>query len=82
MATKKGVVERVKDAVSGLFSSNPERKSPKRVAAGEKAATTAKANKAGKGVETAVKKTVGATRKAVKKTVRKAPAKKRAGAKR
>lgn len=71
MATTKktGLLGKMKDAVTGMFSSEPARKSPKRVAAGKKAATTAKVNEA-----------VTATKKAVKKVARKvtAPAKKRA----
>ena len=78
MATKKGVVEKVKDAVSSLFSSTPERKSPQRATAAKKAATTSKAKKAVKSAKTAVKKSVGATKKAVKKAVGKTPAKKSA----
>ena len=70
MATTKkstGILGKMKDAVSGMFSSEPARKSPKRVAAGKKAATTAKVTKA-----------VDATKKAVKKVAKKvtAPAKK------
>ncbi len=67
--TKKttGILGRMKDAVTGMFSSAPARKSPERVEAGKKAATTAK-----------VTKTVTAAKKAVKKAVRKvrAPARK------
>jgi hypothetical protein len=63
MATTKkttGILGKVKAAVSGMFSSEPARKSPKRVAAGKKAATTAKVTQA-----------VKATRKAVKKVAKK-----------
>jgi hypothetical protein len=74
MATRKttGVLTKMKDAVTGMFSSKPARKSPKRVAAGKKAATTAKVNKAVTATEKAVKKVV---RKVVKKVS--APVKKR-----
>ena len=56
-----------------MFSSTPARKSPKNVAAGKKAATTAKVDKA-----------VAATGKVVTKAVKKAtaPARKRAAKKR
>lgn len=71
MATTKkpGLLTKMKDAVTGMFSSEPARKSPKHVEAGKKAATTAKVTKA-----------VTATKKAVKKVAKKvsAPAKKRA----
>ena len=75
MATSKkttGLLTKMKDAVTGMFSSEPARKSPKRVAAGKKAATTAKVNKV-----------VKATKKAVKKVARKitAPARKSAAKK-
>jgi hypothetical protein len=75
MATTKkttGILGRVKAAVSGMFSSEPARKSPKHVAAGKKAATTAKVTRA-----------VKATEKTVKKVARKvaAPAKKSAAKK-
>lgn len=71
--SKSGLLGKVKDAVTGIFTSEPARKSPKRVAAGKKAATTAKVTKA-----------VGATKKAVKKVARKvaAPVKKAAAKKR
>ena len=70
MATTKkstGILGRMKDVVTGMFSSEPARKSPQRVEAGKKAATTAK-----------VTKGVTATKKAVKKVAKKvaAPAKK------
>ena len=76
MATTKkttGLLTRMKDAVTGMFSSEPARKSPQRVAAGKKAATTAKVTKA-----------VAATKKAVKKVAKNvsAPAKKSAAKKR
>ncbi len=75
MATTKkpGLLGKMKDAVTGLFTSEPARKSPKHVAAGKKAATTAKVTRA-----------VSATRKAVKKVARQvsAPAKKAAAKKR
>ena len=72
MATAKkttGLLGKMKDAVTGMFKSEPARKSPERVAAGKKAATTAKVTEA-----------VTATKKAVKKVARKvsAPARKRA----
>lgn len=75
MATTKkttGILGKMKDAVTGMFSSEPARKSPKRVAAGKKAATTAKVTKA-----------VAATKKAAKKVAKKvsAPAKKSAAKK-
>ena len=74
MATKKtGLIAKVKEAVTSVFSDKPERKSPKRVEAGRKAAVTAKVNKAAKTAKKAVKKAVA--------TVTKAPAKKRARAK-
>ena len=41
-----------------MFTDKPERKSPKRVEAGKKAAVTAKVNKAAKTAKTAVKKAV------------------------
>ena len=75
MATSKkttGLLTKMKDAVTGVFSSKPARKSPKRVAAGKKAATTAKVNKAVAATERAVEKVV---KKVVKKI--NAPAKKR-----
>ena len=62
MATTKkttGILGRMKNAVTGMFSSTPA-KSPERVEAGKKAATTAK-----------VKKGVATTRKAVKKVGKK-----------
>ena len=75
MATTKkttGLLGKMKDAVTGMFKSEPARKSPKRVAAGKKAATTAKVTKA-----------VTATKKAVKTVAKKvsAPAKKSAAKK-
>ncbi|MEP7300619.1 MAG: hypothetical protein ABI699_03760 [Caldimonas sp.] len=63
MATAKkspGILDKMKSAVTGLFTDDDKRKSPKRVAAGKKAATTAKVTKA-----------VTATRKAAKKVVAK-----------
>ena len=63
MATTKkttGILGRMKDAVTGMFSSTPARKSPGRVEAGKKAATTAKVTKA-----------VAVTKKAARKTVKK-----------
>ncbi len=76
MATTKkatGILGKMKDAVTGMFPSEPARKSPQRVAAGKKAATTAKVTKA-----------VTATKKAVKKVAKKvsAPVKKSAARKR
>lgn len=75
MATTKktGLLTKMKDAVAGMFSSEPARKSPSHVEAGKKAATTAKVNKA-----------VAATKKAVKKVAKQvsAPAKKSAARKR
>ena len=70
MATTKkttGILGRMKAAVTGMFSGAPARKSPERVEAGKKAATTAKVNNV-----------VTTTKKAVKKTARKvgAPVKK------
>ena len=59
MATTKkttGILGKMKDAVSGMFSSEPARKSPKRVAAGKKAATTTKVTRAVKATKKAVKK--------------------------
>lgn len=59
MATaKKGVVAKVKDAVTGLFSDKPARKSPKRVAAGKKAAKTRAINSAVKTVKSSARKAV------------------------
>ena len=75
MATTKkttGILGRMKDAVTGMFSSKPARKSPERVEAGKKAATTAKVTKAVTATKKAVKtaaKTVGAPAK--KSTARK-----------
>ncbi len=76
MATTKkktGLLGKMKDAVTGMFSSEPARKSPKRVAAGEKAATSATVTKA-----------VAATKKAARKAAKKggAPARKGAAKKR
>ena len=73
MATaRKGVVAKVKDAVTGLFDDKPKRKSPKRVQAGRKAAVTAKANKAVKSAKAAARKAVkavtGARKTASKKS--------------
>ena len=68
---KKGVVGKVKDAITGLFEDKPERKSPKRVQAGRKAAVTAKANKAVKSVKRAAKKAVTAVTGARKGTSKK-----------
>ncbi len=58
MATtnKPGILSKVKAAVSGMFSKEPARKSPERVEAGKKAATTAKVDSAVKSTESAVKK--------------------------
>ena len=70
--TKKGVIAKVKDAVTSVFKDKPARKSPKRVEAGKKAAVTAKVNKAAKTAKKAVKKAVA--------SVKKAPARKRARA--
>ena len=88
MATKKSVVEKVKDAVTGLFKDEPARKSPKRVAAGKKAASTRAAHGAVKSAKTTAKKAVTATKKAatktagaVKKAVKKAAPKKTAARK-
>jgi len=96
MATAKGIVTKVKDAVAELFSSEGVSKSPSRVAAGKKAALTRKRKAAGKKVATTkVRKAAGkkaaATRAsnavagAAKKAsagVKKAPAKKATAAKR
>ena len=60
---KTGILGRMKEAVAGMFKSDPARKSPKRVEAGRKAATTAKVDKA-----------AGATEKAVKAVAKKAAA--------
>ena len=59
MATTKkttGILGRMKDAVTGMFSSGTARKSPERVEAGKKAATTAKGTKAVTATKTAMKK--------------------------
>ena len=59
MATTKkttGILGRVKAAVSGMFSSEPARKSPKHVAAGKKAATTANVTRAVKATEKVIAK--------------------------
>ncbi len=59
---KTGIVEKVKNAISGLFTSDaPARKSPEHVAAGKKAAVT-----------TSAKKAVTATKKATTKAATKA----------
>ena len=76
---KTGLLGKMKDAVSGLFSSKPARKSPERVEAGKKAATTAKVNRAVKGTEKAATKVVRAVTAPVKKAA--APAKKGAAKK-
>jgi hypothetical protein len=79
MATTKkttGLLTKMKDAVTGVFSSKPARKSPKRVAAGKKAATTAKVNKAVATTEKAVKKAVNKVAKAVGAPAKKRPARK------
>ena len=73
---KKGVVSKVKDAITGMFSDTPARKSPKRVAAGKKAAVTAKTNKAVKAVKKAAKTAVKKAAKAVTGAKKRAPAKK------
>jgi uncharacterized membrane protein (UPF0182 family) len=71
MATKKtGIVETVKSAVVGFFDPKPARKSPKRVAAGKKAATTAKVTKVAKAAKKSVKKAVAATKKAATKAAK------------
>ena len=74
MAAKKGLIEQAKDAIAGVFESKPARKSPKRVAAGKKAARTRKVGEAVK----AVKKTAKKAATAVKKAVQRTPAKKTA----
>jgi len=66
MATTKktGIVEKVKSAISGFFSSDaPARKSPEHAAAGQKAAVTTSAKKA---VTATAKSTRSATKKAAK----------------
>ena len=76
MATTKkttGILGRMKDAVTGMFSSAPARKSPERVEAGRKAATTAKVDKAVDTTKKAVKKAA----KTVAAPAKKAKAKKR-----
>ncbi len=55
-----GILGKMKNAVAGMFSSAPARKSPERVEAGKKAATTAKVTKA-----------VATTKKVAKKAVKK-----------
>ncbi len=73
MATTKktGIVEKVKDAITGIFTSDkPARKSPKRVAAGKKAAVTARTTKAVAATKEAAKKAVKAAAPAAKKTRR------------
>ena len=69
MATTKktGILGRMKDAVTGMFSSQPARKSPERVEAGKKAATTAKVTKAVTATKTAAKKAAKAVSPATKK---------------
>jgi len=68
-----GLLTKMKNAVAGMFSGKPPRKSPQHVAAGKQAATTAKVDKA-----------VTATKKVVKKVAKKvsAPAKRGAARKR
>jgi len=96
MATAKGIVTKVKDAVTEFFSPDEGSKSPARVAAGKKAALTRKRRAAGqKAATTKVRKAAGkkaaATRasnavtgaaKKVSAGVKKAPAKKATAAKR
>jgi len=79
MATKKGLLEQAKDAIVGVFETKPTRNSPKRVAAGEKAARTRKVNDAVKEVKKTARKAVRTTAKtaktaasAVRKVARKA----------
>ena len=69
--SKKGVVAKVKEAITGLFGDEPKRKSPKRVQAGKKSAVTAKTNKAVKSAKTAARKAVKAVTGARKTVSRK-----------
>lgn len=72
MAAKKGLIAKAKDAIAGVFDDKPARKSPKRVAAGKKAATTRSMNTAVKSVKSGAKKVArkvtGATKTAKKAT--------------
>ncbi len=52
-----GILGKMKNAVAGMFSREPARKSPERVEVGQKAAVTAKANQATQATGKAVKKT-------------------------
>jgi len=75
MATTKkttGILGRMKAAVTGMFSGAPARKSPERVEAGKKAATTAKVNN----VVTTTKKAVKKAARTVGAPVKKARARK------
>ena len=84
MATKKtGIMDKVKGAVSdmtgavtGMFKDDPKRKSPKRVAAGKKAAVTRGAKKAVKSARATVAKV--AKKATARKSAGKAPARKAA----
>jgi hypothetical protein len=51
-----GILGKMKNAVVGMFSREPARKSPKGVEAGKKAAVTAKVNEATQATGKAVKK--------------------------
>ena len=71
MATRKtGIVETVKAAVVNFFDTEPARKSPERVAAGKKAATTARVTKVVKTAKKSAKRAVAATKKAATKATR------------
>lgn len=76
-AKKTGIFDKVKGAVSNLFSSTPQRKSPAKVAAGKKAATTAKVNKAVTATKKVASKVAGKVAGAANKTTAKKAARKR-----
>ena len=79
MVTKKspGLLSKMKDAVAGMFSSDPARKSPQRVEAGKKAATTAKVHEAATATKKAAKSAAKTVSAPVKTAARKASAPKK-----
>ena len=81
MATTKktpGIIDKVKDAVTGLFTRDEHHKSPKRVAAGKKAAATRAGHEAVTATKKAVKKAVTKTRAGARKVGKKVGATKAA----
>lgn len=76
-AKKTGIIDKVRRAVSNLFSSTPQAKSPEKVVAGKKAATTAKVNQAVTATSKAARNVAGKVAGSAKKTAARKAARKK-----